>query len=307
MTVSYNTVAIRELLGVYSDEELRILCFDYFSDVFQQFAEGMSRTMKVQRLLEYAVAHDAVRLLLEQARRQNPSRYEEFEPRLVTPDWLASATGAASQRTSTITAEEKTLRPPRAWEPSAPPREIRLNLEGIRRAVEGLSANVELFSRAEEVLNVVPHLQRTIETQINICASAAWDSARHGQEGLIATCEDLSLRAATLLDRLDTPRTGLRPSTQERIKKLKMAQDATDAMKEQLRDECDQITRVADVLAGAAPQPEWRGQVRDHLLLLNREVGHIAAATVAIRKDLYDEIRDCVTQLTRLIPTDKEA
>ena len=44
---------MRELLtAAFSDEELTTFCFDNFRPVYEEFATGMSRTQKVQMLVD---------------------------------------------------------------------------------------------------------------------------------------------------------------------------------------------------------------------------------------------------------------
>jgi hypothetical protein len=48
-----NTADIRRFLTeAFSDEELRTFCFDYFRDVYEEFAAGMSKRDRIQRLIE---------------------------------------------------------------------------------------------------------------------------------------------------------------------------------------------------------------------------------------------------------------
>lgn len=82
-TVQYNTAVIRELLiTAFSDSELTTLCFDYFHVVYEDFSSGMSKGDKVQRLLEYAVRHNALPELLVRVEQENPTKYVEFASRL---------------------------------------------------------------------------------------------------------------------------------------------------------------------------------------------------------------------------------
>ena len=48
------TADIRKFLTeLFNDEELTSLCYDYFRDVYLDFALGMSKGQKIQRLIEY--------------------------------------------------------------------------------------------------------------------------------------------------------------------------------------------------------------------------------------------------------------
>jgi hypothetical protein len=49
-----NSATIRDILTKNaSDEEISALAFDHFREVYNQFASGMSRTEKIQRLIEW--------------------------------------------------------------------------------------------------------------------------------------------------------------------------------------------------------------------------------------------------------------
>jgi hypothetical protein len=51
-----STADIRRFLTeFFSDEELTTFCFDYFRDVYEAFASGMSKAEKVQRLIERCI------------------------------------------------------------------------------------------------------------------------------------------------------------------------------------------------------------------------------------------------------------
>jgi hypothetical protein len=56
---------LREILtSTFSDEELSHFCYDHFRAVYEQFADGMSKTSKVQRLIEYCERRGAAAHLL---------------------------------------------------------------------------------------------------------------------------------------------------------------------------------------------------------------------------------------------------
>jgi hypothetical protein len=79
----WDTAAIRDLLGAaFSDEELTTLCFDHFPAVYEEFAGGMSKRQKIQRLIDYCVRQERVETLLAVVERRNPAQYARFEPRL---------------------------------------------------------------------------------------------------------------------------------------------------------------------------------------------------------------------------------
>jgi hypothetical protein len=80
---SWNTAAIRDLLSVaFNDEELTTLCFDYFRPVQDDFAAGMSKGQKIQRLLDYCIRQEEVDDLLAAVRKANPKQYQRFEGEL---------------------------------------------------------------------------------------------------------------------------------------------------------------------------------------------------------------------------------
>ena len=64
----YDTADIRKFItDCFSDEELTTFCFDYFRDAYEEFAAGMSKTEKVQRLIEGCVRREALPNLLTAA------------------------------------------------------------------------------------------------------------------------------------------------------------------------------------------------------------------------------------------------
>ena len=80
---AYNTAVVRELLmAAFSDEELTTFCFDNFRPVYEEFTTGMSRTLKVQLLLDYCVRRGQMAELLPRVERTNPYQYARFRGRL---------------------------------------------------------------------------------------------------------------------------------------------------------------------------------------------------------------------------------
>ena len=72
-----NTVDIRKFLTeFFSDEELTILCFDYFRDAYEGFAVGMAKGQKIQLLLERCVRREALPNLLAALRAERTAQYE---------------------------------------------------------------------------------------------------------------------------------------------------------------------------------------------------------------------------------------
>ena len=79
----WNTAAMRDLLTTaFSDGELTTLCFDHFRQVYEDFATGMSKSDKIQRLLDYCIRHEQVEALLAAVQRANPAQYQRFEDQL---------------------------------------------------------------------------------------------------------------------------------------------------------------------------------------------------------------------------------
>ena len=72
-----NTADIRRFLTeFFSDEELTILCFDYFRDVYGEFAAGMAKGQKVQLLLERCVRREALPNLLASLHAERTAQYQ---------------------------------------------------------------------------------------------------------------------------------------------------------------------------------------------------------------------------------------
>lgn len=83
--VNYNVPAIRRLLtAVFDDETFDIFCFDYYRDVRDSFSQGMSRTAKIQRLIEYCERNLAFETLLQRVEQENSAQYERFRTQLTT-------------------------------------------------------------------------------------------------------------------------------------------------------------------------------------------------------------------------------
>ncbi len=82
----WNMAAVRELVSAaLGDQELTALCFDHFPGVYDEFAGGMSKGDKLQRLLEHCVRHDQVAQLVELVQSANPAQYARFAPLLKLP------------------------------------------------------------------------------------------------------------------------------------------------------------------------------------------------------------------------------
>jgi formylglycine-generating enzyme len=70
------TADIRKFLTeLFSDEELTILCYDYFRDVYDDFALGMSKGQKIQRLIERCAHREAIPSLLAALSAERAAQY----------------------------------------------------------------------------------------------------------------------------------------------------------------------------------------------------------------------------------------
>jgi formylglycine-generating enzyme len=63
------------LTELFSDEELTILCYDYFRDVYDDFALGMAKGQKIQRLIERCDHREAVPSLLAALSAERAAQY----------------------------------------------------------------------------------------------------------------------------------------------------------------------------------------------------------------------------------------
>ena len=79
----YDTAAVRELvMAAFGDEELTTFCYDNFRPVYEEFTTGMSRTQKVQRLVETCDRRGEMERLLALVQKKNAYQYRRFEPQL---------------------------------------------------------------------------------------------------------------------------------------------------------------------------------------------------------------------------------
>jgi hypothetical protein len=76
----WNTSVIRDLLtAAFSDEELTTLCFDHFRPVYEDFASGMSKGQKIQRLLDHCARQGQIDPLLVLVQKRNPAQYARLK------------------------------------------------------------------------------------------------------------------------------------------------------------------------------------------------------------------------------------
>jgi formylglycine-generating enzyme len=82
-----DTADIRQYLAsAYSDEELTTLCFDYFRDVYDNFAVGMTKTVKIQLLLDHCQRRGLMPNLIAALERDRPDQYRKrFGPVTAEP------------------------------------------------------------------------------------------------------------------------------------------------------------------------------------------------------------------------------
>ena len=80
-----NTEVVRELLiAAFDDNDLMTLCFDRFHPVYdEKFASGMSKSDKVQKLLEYCVRQGSLEDLVKLVRERNPYQYSMYVDRIL--------------------------------------------------------------------------------------------------------------------------------------------------------------------------------------------------------------------------------
>jgi hypothetical protein len=75
-----DTAAVRRLLNAaFSDDELTTFCYDHFRPVHETFSVGMTRTQKIQLLLDYCDRQGEMDRLLALVREANPVQYARFE------------------------------------------------------------------------------------------------------------------------------------------------------------------------------------------------------------------------------------
>jgi hypothetical protein len=75
-----STAAIRNLLtAAFNDDDLTILCFDHFRPVYEQFSAGMTKSQKIQLLIEYCGRNRSFDQLLALVREHNPAQFAQFE------------------------------------------------------------------------------------------------------------------------------------------------------------------------------------------------------------------------------------
>ncbi len=67
----------RFLVDAFNAEELKSLCFDYFRDVYDDFAAGMTKGQMIQLLIERCVRREAIPSLQAALRAERADQYEK--------------------------------------------------------------------------------------------------------------------------------------------------------------------------------------------------------------------------------------
>jgi hypothetical protein len=63
------------LTSAYSDDEVGTLCSDYFRDVYEDFAAGMTKAQKIGLLLDYCQRREQLPNLLAALERDRPQQF----------------------------------------------------------------------------------------------------------------------------------------------------------------------------------------------------------------------------------------
>ena len=95
---AFDTAAVRELLiAAFSDQELTNLCFDHFTEVYQDFGSGISPSEKSRRIIEYCNRRGEMERLLALVKQKNAYQYGRFEARLADSNAIAGTRPAAGR------------------------------------------------------------------------------------------------------------------------------------------------------------------------------------------------------------------
>jgi hypothetical protein len=83
MNLKINREAVRMLImNAFDDNELTILCFDYFPEVYDNILHDISKSMLTIKLIEHCIRHDKAGVLLNKIKERNPNQYALYENRL---------------------------------------------------------------------------------------------------------------------------------------------------------------------------------------------------------------------------------
>jgi hypothetical protein len=99
----YSTKMIREFItDSFSDEELVTFCYDYFRDIYEQFATGMSKPAKVQRLIEGCERRGALPNLLTALRAERTELFDVKLGKLVAEAQVGKPVAEAQAEQTTL-------------------------------------------------------------------------------------------------------------------------------------------------------------------------------------------------------------
>ena len=71
--------AVRQFLQEHlTSAELEAICLDYFRDVYNEFAPGMTNSQRIQLLLDYCDKRGRLDSLLAAVRRVQPEMYRRY-------------------------------------------------------------------------------------------------------------------------------------------------------------------------------------------------------------------------------------
>ena len=86
MKMSNNDTPIYQLLAaVFDDQQITSFCFDNYPGIYTRLTPGMSRSEKIQRLIDYVERQDAFDELLMQVREINPNQFARFASLIEKP------------------------------------------------------------------------------------------------------------------------------------------------------------------------------------------------------------------------------
>ncbi len=112
--MDYNTADIRQfLIEAFSDEELMTLCSDHYHDVYNTFASGMTKTYKIQLLIEHCQHREIIHDLLKTMYRARPEQYVRRFPQVpsIVPEQTnyPDVSGATTQASKTTARKQLDL------------------------------------------------------------------------------------------------------------------------------------------------------------------------------------------------------
>lgn len=83
--MSYHIGEIRRFIAErFDDEEVKLLCFDYFSEVYSDFTAGMTKTQMIMQLVEFCLHRDIMDELLQRIHNERPKQFKERFPEFST-------------------------------------------------------------------------------------------------------------------------------------------------------------------------------------------------------------------------------